>query len=93
MEQKPGGPAAAPHNLILEARGRLTLTGVRRVIRCDPDSAAIETADSVLTVSGADLSVAALDLERGEAKLTGRVDTLEYAAARSPGGFLRRLAR
>ena len=32
-----------PHDLILEGRSKLTVTGVRRVIRCEPDGAAIET--------------------------------------------------
>ncbi len=95
MEAKQGGgPAlAAPHDLILEGRARLTVTGVRRVVRCDPDGAAIETADGVLNLSGAELSVTALDLARGEAKLSGRVDALAYTEARSPGGLLRRLLR
>lgn len=82
-----------PHDLILEGRSRLTVTGVRRVLRCDPDGAAIETSRGVLNLTGAELSVAALDLEAGEAKLTGRVDALEYTEARTPGGWLRRLTR
>ena len=87
MEKQTGRPAeTVPHNLILEARSRLTVTGVRRVIRCDPDSAVIETADCVLNLSGAQLSVT-------EAKLSGRVDALEYTEAKTPGGLLRRLIR
>ena len=39
------------------------------------------------------LSVTSLDLDKGEVKLTGRVDTLEYTAEHTPGGFLRRLVR
>ena len=94
MEQQTGRTAnAVPHNLILEGRRSLTVTGVRRVIRCDPDSAVLETADCLLNLSGAELSVTALDLERGEAKLSGRIDALEYAETRTPGGFLRRLVR
>lgn len=94
MEKQTARPAeAVPHNLILEARSRLTVTGVRRVVRCDPDSAVIETADCVLNLSGAQLSVTSLDLERGEAKLSGRIDALEYTEARTPGGLLRRLIR
>ena len=27
---------ALPHDLILEGRGKLTVTGVRRMLRCDP---------------------------------------------------------
>ena len=94
MEKQTGRPAeAAPHNLILESRSRLTVTGVRRVIRCDPDGAALELAGCVLELTGGKLSVTALDLEKGEAKLAGRIDALEYAEARTPGGFLRRLVR
>ncbi len=94
MEKQTGRPAdTAPHNLILESRSRLTVTGVRKVIRCDPDSAALSLADCVLNLSGGDLSVTALDLERGEAKLSGRIDALEYTEARTPGGLLRRLVR
>lgn len=94
MEKQTGRPAeTAPHNLILEARSRLTVTGVRRVIRCDPDSAVIETGECILNLSGAQLSVTALDLERGEAKLSGRIDTMEYTEAKTPGGLLRRLVR
>ena len=94
MEKQAARPAEAePHTLILEQRSSLTVTGVRRVIRCDPDSAALETGDCVLNLSGAQLSVTALDLDRGEARLSGRIDALEYTAARPPGGFLRRLTR
>ena len=93
MDEKTKQAPAAPHYLILEARGRLTVTGVRRVVRCDPDSAAIEVGEWVLNLSGAGLSVTALDLDRGEVRLSGRIDALEYAEARSPGGVRRRLAR
>ena len=89
-EKTDGGP---PHDLILEGRARLTLTGVRRVLHCDADSAAIETSKGILKLAGAELSVTALDLEAGEAKLSGRIDALEYTEARTPGGLLRRLAR
>lgn len=82
-----------PHDLILEGRSRLTVTGVRRVVRCDPDSAAIETSRGTLNLTGAELSVTALDLDAGEAKLAGRIDALEYTENHTPGGFLRRLAR
>lgn len=82
-----------PHDLILEGRSRLTLTGVRRVLHCDADSAVIETSRGTLHLAGAELSVTSLNLEAGEAKLTGRFDALEYTEPRSPGGLLHRLMR
>ena len=82
---------AQPHSLILEDRNRLTLTGVRRVIRCDAESAAIETGRGILRLSGAQLSVISLDLDAGEVRLTGRIDAMEYTAERTPGGLLHRL--
>ena len=44
-------------------------------------------------MSGAQISMQTLDLEAGEAKLTGRFDGLEYTAARAAGGFWHRLLR
>ena len=90
---KPSPEQAQPHDLILEDRSRLTLTGVKRVLRCDAESAAIETGRGVLQLAGAQLSVTRLDLEAGEVRLTGRIDGLEYTAERTPGGLLRRLLR
>ena len=84
---------AKPHDLILEGRSRLTATGVKRVLRCDADSAAMETGKGVLHLTGAELNVTSLDLESGEVRLTGRIDALEYTAERTPGGLLRRLLR
>jgi sporulation protein YabP len=84
---------AAPHTLILEGRSSLSVTGVRRVLHCDETSAAIETGDGTLHLVGAQLSVTALDLDVGEASLSGRVDALEYTENRTPGGLLHRLLR
>lgn len=82
---------AAPHDLIMEGRGRLTVTGVRRVLHCSADSAAIETTKGTLNLAGAELSVTSLDLDAGEAKLSGRFDALEYTEEHTAGGLLRRL--
>ena len=71
-------PAARPHDLILESRTTLTVTGVQKVLHCSPESAALETGKGTLHLAGAQLSVVSLDLEAGEAKLTGRFDALEY---------------
>ena len=82
-----------PHDLILEERSRLTITGVRRVLHCNEESAALETGKGTLHLAGAQISVTSLDLDTGEAKLTGRFDMLEYTREPAAGGFFHRLLR
>ena len=84
---------AGNSDLILENRELLTVTGGRRVLQCNAESAAIETARGVLQLAGAQLNVTSHALDSGEVKLTGRIDTVEYTAAHPPGGFLSRLLR
>ena len=85
MKQQDAKPEQAlPHDVILEGRNKLTVTGVRRVIRCDAEGAAMLTSKGTLELTGAELSVTSLDLDKGEVKLTGRVDTLEYTAEHTP---------
>jgi sporulation protein YabP len=91
--QKPQTQSTTPHTLILQERGNLSVTGVRRVLHCDETSAALETGDGTLHLVGAQLSVTALDLDVGEASLSGRIDALEYTENRTPGGLLHRLLR
>ena len=55
-------PAARPHDLILESRTTLTVTGVQKVLHCSPESAALETGKGTLHLAGAQLSVVSLDL-------------------------------
>ena len=93
MMERPADATAAPHDLILESRNRLTVTGVQKVLHCSAESAALETGKGTLRLSGAQLNMTELDLEAGEAKFTGRIDGLEYTASAPAGGFLRRLLR
>lgn len=64
-EKTPRDPQPAPHDLILESRARLTVTGVQKVLHCNADSAAMETGKGTLHLTGAQLNMAALDLETG----------------------------
>ena len=96
LDQRPArqfGSAAAPHDLILESRTRLTITGVQKVLHCSAESAAIETGKGTLHLAGAQLNMTELDLEAGQAKFTGRIDGLEYTSGAPAGGFWHRLLR
>ena len=82
-----------PHDLILEGREKLSVTGVNKVLQCDAENVVLDTSKGTLRLRGASLSIESLDLDKGEVKLTGRVDGLEYSAAQTAGGFWRRLLR
>ena len=51
-EKTPRDPQPAPHDLILESRARLTVTGVQKVLHCNADSAAMETGKGTLHLTG-----------------------------------------
>ena len=92
-EKNISDPPAAVHDLILESRTRLTVTGVRKVLHCNAESAALETGRGTLHLTGAQLNMTELDLETGQAKFTGRIDGLEYSASAPAQGFWRKLLR
>ena len=76
------GPAQV---FYLESRSRLTVTGVRRVLRCDEDGAAIETVREIPAPAGSGLSVVSLDLDAGEVRLAGRLDAVGIYRTPHPG--------
>ena len=91
--RQPAAPAAPAHDLTLKDRRSLTLTGVVKVLRCDSEGATFKTGQGTLAVAGQGLAVEEVSLEAGLVRLTGLVESLEYAAPAGPGGWLRRLAR
>ncbi|MGM9612294.1 MAG: YabP/YqfC family sporulation protein [Butyricicoccus sp.] len=70
--------AAGSHTLMLDAQGRLSLTGVVDVTSFDETLVALETSRGMLAVRGEGLHVERLSLENGELTLTGEVRAMEY---------------
>ena len=82
------------HNLILEERGSLTVTGVEDIDSFDDQTVVIYTGLGELTVRGNQLHIERIDLQAGELELQGQVDSMTYTdqpAAR--GGFFARIFR
>ena len=65
-------------NIILEGRGRLSITGVTDVVSFDEGQVVAETVLGLLMTMGEDLHVERLSLEAGELVLTGQIISLEY---------------
>lgn len=80
-----------PHELRLDQRAKLTVTGVQEVESFDETVAALHTVRGLLLIRGSGLHLQSLSIDGGQVTVTGTVDALSYEEPRSTGGFFRRL--
>ena len=83
-----------PHNVIMEGRKRLSVSGVDDVESFDENEIIMSTSQGVLFVRGKDLRIEKLSIDSGDVILEGEIDKLEYEDAVKPaggGGFFARL--
>ncbi len=90
-------PKEVLHNLILENRKKLTLSGIEDVDCFDEESITLFTDEGTLTIKGSELHINKLSVETGEVAIEGQVDSLVYsdaAGGKSKGmSFLARMFR
>ena len=91
MQNTPAAPEQRPHNITLNDRRRLSITGVEDVDCFNEQVVVLQTPLGTLTVTGAGLNMNQLSLEDGRVSLEGEVDALEYTGGRKKGGVLGRL--
>lgn len=85
---------AMPHNLVLEDRRLLTLSGVSDVDSFDEETVVVFTDMGELTIRGADLHINRLSVEIGELTVEGKISALIYSQDSAPkGGFFSRMFR
>lgn len=83
-----------PHNVILEDRSKLMVTGVSDVDSFDDQTVVILTEMGELTVRGGNLHISRFNQETGELNLDGNVFALVYTEDRKQqGSFIGRLFR
>ncbi len=82
-----------PHQMILQERQRLEMSGVSDVDSFDDTTVTAYTSQGELVVSGSGLHILRLDLESGSFSLEGHIDTLQYRDAVPKGSFFGRLFR
>ena len=66
------------HQVVLERRESISVTGVRDVISFDEEVVVVDTAMGVLVLRGSGMHVNRLNLESGELNLDGELNTLSY---------------
>lgn len=66
-------------NIILENRGKLTITGVLDVLSFDDEIAILETELGLLTIKGENIKVNKVSLESADVVIEGEIRSLEYS--------------
>lgn len=84
-----------PHNIVLEDRRHLTVSGVSDVDSFDEQTVTVFTDLGELTIKGEDLHINRLSLEMGELVVDGEIAALSYAENAKPqqGSFWNRVFR
>jgi len=82
----------SPHQVVLDDRERLTISGVEEVERFDESSILLSTTQGGLEVQGEGLHIEKLSLDGGDLKVEGLINALIYEPqGRERGGLLSRL--
>ena len=80
-----------PHQLLLEDRQRLTVSGVSDVDSFDETTIVVYTDMGELTIKGEGLHISRLNIETGDLRVEGSVQSLTYAEQAAHSGFFSRL--
>ena len=84
---------ALPHNIILESRKTLRISGVKDIDSFTENRVILNTVMGELTIKGEDLHVISLEAESGDFSLTGTVSSMSYSRNSSLDGPVKRLFR
>jgi sporulation protein YabP len=66
------------HNIMMQDRERVALTGVLDVFAFDDENVDIETEMGMLTIKGIDLHINKLNLDKKELEVDGQIESLVY---------------
>ncbi len=82
------------HNVVMENRGRMSISAVTDVESFNEQEIVLNTQMGMLSIYGTELHISKLNVETGELKVEGNVDSISYEdAATSKESFLARLFR
>ena len=82
-----------PHNLTMEGRKKLSISGVTEVESFDEQEIIMETVEGGLTIRGEELSISKLSVDNGDVNVQGHITELRYEAPAPQHGLWARLFR
>jgi sporulation protein YabP len=78
---------AGNHDLIIECRKKVTMTGIKDVDSFDDEIIIAQSECGELTIHGRNLKISKLSVESGDMTVEGDIDSITYAEGKSQGGF------
>lgn len=81
-----------PHNVIMESRKKVSVSGVDDVESFDENEIIMSTSQGILIVRGKELRIEKLSLDSGDVVMEGVIDRMEYEDdVKISGGLFSRL--
>ena len=78
IEERKSTNTGVIQNIILENRGKLTISGVLDVLSFDDQVVILETELGLLNVKGENLRINKLSIDTSEVKVEGEISSLNY---------------
>jgi len=85
-----------PHNVIIESRKNITVTGVMDIDSFDEESVVLFTELGELSIKGQNLHINKIDINSGDLTMEGEIESLSYSEAgpqKGSSGFFSKLFR
>ena len=79
VDERKGMNANIVQNLVLENRGKLSISGVNDVLSFDDQVVIVETELGLLTVKGEDIRINKLSIDTSEVIIEGNISYLAYS--------------
>ena len=79
------------HNVVMESRKKMMITGVSSVENFDEQAVSLQTSMGALTIKGSELKVDKLNVATGELNVRGNIIGMVYSDSASRGGLLTRM--
>jgi sporulation protein YabP len=88
---------ALPHNIVLENREKMSVTGVSDVDTFDENKIVLFIPDDTIIIEGEDLHIQKLDISSGELTIEGEIYSFCYTGSAQGGkaskGFFKKMLR
>ena len=83
--------SALLHDVIIEKREKITMTGIRDVESYDEETVSAKSECGDITVRGHNLKISRLSVESGDMVVDGEIDSVVYSKGKQEGSFFSRV--